>query len=636
LELLGLTSMAEFTFSHDPVRQQVIKKLLVLCRDESKNVRTDLLVWRFMDDRPLWIDDALGRKRDLLLDLEQLDQFSGFHNSECRLVREQFDPIMISISDAKEFKMKGNVYRLTEASLGMYPEIRNSSFWSGGEDHSFLSFFFSSDYSPVGARLNGVFFGIGQCRNDLNKLMGPGDFWDNLARFCDPSTGQQKNLLAALCTVCQPDLGAEKLFVIGPTPDDDLNRQYYCSSVPDDSLIRKYWEKDPISLDQAGIIERFCHSLPHDSQFFRFYKDARKFFFVSRVGQGLFLDYYADRVWFRGSSILASFEQFLKSIDCRDVDPVALGDGSRLILVGHSRGVGSGVWIDDFCQFVCDFTPIQKVVAFDPLCVPDKKTFVSNGEGRKMDLISLKKVFDPRSPIGRLYVNDILCDDAQMGNDLLSYVSLPLRFNLKKRGNLSFCHAETRTFSTIHPIMHRNAFSSCQCHQCRAISFISARTGGYSAFLRLQRLLSKFGPVCLREKVEEYFTSLSPAFRGASSRIEKAKDVLGLGVPSVKGDDLAISSDGGNFNNEIKLLCSGKSVVVTVPVALDVPHTRDPPLDVVICDSDVVLQEFGFVPIVITRSDYLAPGYDRKRSGDWYIWTRKCLVGCEAEDEIRL
>jgi len=506
--------------------------------------------------------------------------------------------------EKREFCMKGKTYSVTYAILSMYPHLWYSDFWFGGNEDAFLAFFLTDKPTPVGCYYNGKFYGISVCRSQLNKIFGPGDFWDQLEWFCDPATGAQKNFLSALCTVVQtPDVTVE---VSGPKKDTSSLTGLSLSTI-----LCRIPEGRQLTYEESSKLSLFLRQMSSDFILTR--RLARRV--VSSIticGSKYCIDLYGYVLKVNRTD---SFEQ-----DAIRISQAIEGSGHRLnyqdqfkkqsqdiIIVGSKFGEKSGLWLEDFARLISDMGFSNKILAYDQFEDPVVKKIGSVILERRRELFN-----------GQVH-SKILVDDAQWDGKLMDY-KIKGRYNFKKRGYVPFCHSELRQFAYYQPCLSRNFYTLCQCLRCRSVSYFASLTGGYPMFQRVQSELAKFGPVCVREKMEMYRAD-NYMLDGSVSKKIKAEKNLGIFDTRVDGVEVISTS---HVPKWVKIDLINRRVGLFSNYSLSgVPHSCSQPYEVIVTDRSSIVREFGFPPCIFSPMPLNIQGYSLVKSDrSWYKYAR--------------
>lgn len=509
--------------------------------------------------------------------------------------------------EKREFFMKGKTYSVNYAIFSMYPHLWYSDFWYGGIEDSYLAFFLTDKPTPVGCYYRGKYYGISVCRSQLNKIFGPGDFWDQLDWFCDPATGAQKNYLAALCTVVQaPSVSIE---VLGPKKDSSS-----LTGLSLDTILGRKTHGRLLTYEESSSLSCFLRQMP--SEFILTRRLAR------RVCNSITIDgtkYCIDLFGYtlkvpRTESFALDASAISRAVEGNelrsDMQEYFRNDPQEIIIVGSKLGEKSGLWLDDFAAFISDLGFSKKIIAYDQFEDPSVK---------KVGSVTLER---RRETFKGGTVNKILVDDAQWDGKTMTYKT-GKRYNLKKRGYVPFCHGELRQFAYYQPCLSRNFFSLCQCLRCRSASYFASLTGGYSMFQRVQSELSKFGPVCVREKIEMY---RAENYSAKTSLVRRLRAEKNLGIPDNRIDGVEVI-DTSHIPAWVKIDLINRRVGLFSSYALSgVPHSVSQPFEVIVTDRVSVIREFGFPDTIFSPIPLTIRGYDlTKNDKDWYKYSRSRL-----------
>lgn len=464
------------------------------------------------------------------------------------------------------FELRNKVFSCTSTFFLAYPDFLKSSFFDQGDQDTFLAYLVGERQSLVGSYYNGIFFGSTEVLMDLEDRFGDVSLIDGLSRLLDPMTGQQKNFLLSLATVVQTPV------------------TYDCSEpsvVAGDS-------GDPLAdLDSC---------------------DKSKVF----VRKGLSK---AD-IYYRGNFITSVHPQRLKmnEVYCllSRLDQGTLvkkRDRSKEVIVvqGSKMHNMSGVWSDSFVQFLSDygFSGIIKFVDF----------FEDPSQSRRGNFLVIRK-----KPSEVLDEATVFVDDCQLADAFLESQIDSRLWSRKKQGTFHF-NFESRLFSTVDSILPFNRFTPCQCERCRCAAFISYRLDGYATFIRLQLELSKYGTVCVKERLEQRYSFVyndqfdprsisNVGFKNTSHQKQLKKYLEELRIPKAKMSPLE------SFVSSYKVRVQAYyDCFPNIVSRLD--------FDLLIADSLVSLRESGFPLHVLSQSCLNLPGYTFESWEDWFFFTRR-------------
>lgn len=295
--------------------------------------------------------------------------------------------------------------------------------------------------------------------------------------------------------------------------------------------------------------------------------------------------------------------------------PMTQGKRRHVIIVGSRMGLDSGLWHEQFEDFLRIFHPHSQVDYWDPLDEASSKK-----EGTLIVRHHREKFSEGRQR--KMVEDDILVDDAQTGSEIKAweYKKLPRVYSLKKRGTIMFGIAEYRFFSHSSPSLHENGYSLCQCHSCRAVAFIADVYGGMEVWDKVRSLIARFGQVCSAEKVLKMSYIAQTAIR---------RDQQGIFVPAHEARLKEILPP---VNSEVpsvlQKIVTGKSGIVLAYLSelqmLQFKRKGVPEFAVV--DKERELEEVGYVPIVISKSALVLPGYagpdSKAAEKGWMVYTR--------------
>lgn len=272
-------------------------------------------------------------------------------------------------------------------------------------------------------------------------------------------------------------------------------------------------------------------------------------------------------------------------------------------VAGSKMGLDSGLWHSSFDQMVETFHPGSTIEYYD--------YFEEDSEAqyRGMTVRHHRAAYKP--PEGET----VLIDDMQISSEHVPYRGkLPRYYSLKKQGMYFFCVPEIRFFSGCIPAKYEESYASCHCWQCRMVSLVADRYGGWPVWERMRSYLARLGPVCESSTMLQMETQVfeaSQKIRSAQPLTEKEQKLPWL--PAVRPA------------TELHNFCSTKvgAVYAYHSEWEGIPHRRGEPVEFVVTDRERVFSEEGLPPIILTKTPMSMIGYSmRERRGEYYCWYR--------------
>jgi len=337
---------------------------------------------------------------------------------------------------------------------------------------TYLAYVVGHSQSLTGAYYEGEFFGATEVMMDLEELFGDGSLIENLQKLSDPMNGQQKNFLIAIATVVQTPVSSS------PIVADSKNVV----------LKPEMWRNFNLVQNDKVTIKRFVNKVE-----------------VSYNGReyGSFHPLLFDK-----NSVLQSIA--LKECGVSVQERRAAEE--KILVMGSRMNIRSGVWHDQFAELLSDYGYRGWI------------KFVDFNEEPRRQMVGKFKC-EWLFPKEKITGYTVLIDDAQLGDMISDVVPACRRYSLKKKGK-GYFNFERRSFSLVDDILPFNIFTECQCERCSAAAFCAYRLGGYPAFQRIQLELSKLGPVCVKERLEERNSILACPERFNPDKVNRYKEEL--------------------------------------------------------------------------------------------------------------
>jgi hypothetical protein len=559
-----------------------------------------------------------------------------------------------------------------KAIIGMYDHLKDSKWWTTQKSDTFLSVFFG-DVDELGSRVNGKYFGKSAWRVGLQRETGLTDVYEALARFAEPMTGQQKNLLVALITIAQLEPASKEPYVTTMSQFPHFPPVFQIQDYQDIETPRQqaFHEHLKLACDLLQAEEVGTNVLNSQME-----KLSLKGSLISRW-------LYDSRFPHRQSQIqithsnkqcqrMECFCDFRVSIPC-------LGSEERVFF--RAKGTTQRATIA-LCREILAYVGEYCDVLEDAL-VPLVPIFIKSEQvarkARLEKILQIKPQLGDQPPLTETsYYIDII--GSRMGmlsglwhNDLIDFVStyypdLAIRFfdpfedpssgvrggvryqhirsfypgpnrtliqiddaqegpvhvpptwrkapyfSEKKLGPYCFGIREYRHFSHIIPSKFSRSYSSCHCLRCKATSYLADVFGGWPVYERLRGMLSKLGGVCEQSSV-----------LGLLQGIVSAKDAyLNKGAP-IPAEYLPFVSI-RDVPSKLQNLIRGKSGLVMAYIG-EFEHaifSRSAPFDFLVTDSTQPFAEMGLPPMVLTKSANTFFGYDiADRVGEYVVLKKK-------------
>jgi len=528
------------------------------------------------------------------------------------------------MSRISDFSLKGKKFHVNPSFLEQYPFLKLSRFWVDRSEHVFLAWLFADQRDVLGATFEGRRYGMAWSRCHLSLFLGPGDFWDLLLLLLDPMNGQQKNFLLSLSTVVQT------AYSVAQPVSVDVNVEQEESLSP---VI-------PIEVEDAGAVVPDLVHMPSESgsvEHVLFSKLARhlprQYSYTKKIAYSV--DKYLKIR--RGESVIEwEVYDFLRQLKKTFMFPRLLYDPCKscfrvyrylegysehveisdknvnITILGSKMGERSGVWHDPFVRLLSDYGyggTVKFVDYFESVVTEVIGSFA----------VQHKKPGEDDIPTSS---SSILVHDAQTSDVVPDVDGLPPSYSLKKKGK-DYFNFEHRSFSHSFPLWFRNLYTPCQCLRCCTVSFIATPLGGYPAFLRVQAELSRFGDVCIKERIEMYRSRIY----AESSNISMSYPLSSVGLEAAH--HLSMNVENGilvlpQYDPCLSSLKNKRVGIYAYYENSSLPHRFNRPYDAILTDNISFCIEVGCPPEVWSKDLMVVPGYQmRETKGNWRVFVKK-------------
>lgn len=536
--------------------------------------------------------------------------------------------------------------------VSMYPELEQSKWWIDQTEDTYLSVFFGNP-DPLGVHVGGKYYGVSAWRPALRRMFKLNCVYEMLYRFSTPMNGQQKNLLVAMTTMAQTRVldyelypgyleGRESARRVLPetSPGADLDaeredaqlRSLAIQELPRQQGGRQLMEQLARTSGTAAMLltpegQGLGLAITHNSDCGEECTCDRRYVIPGAIPPVQwdpspmsdkqkaieFVSYInSTYVWKEGNLIQRVStdppkpsknkvqQRRQKKIDKLLESPTIERIRPYVDVIGSRMGLDSGLWHDSFSSFVASFHPTVNLRYFDAHEEPRRYTI------GQTQIEHIRGWYTgPKHTVVQI-------DDAQTGDDHVAPVwPRVFFFSEKKRGEESFGIRENRFFSHLRPALIKESMVSCHCLRCKTTSYIAQVYGGWPVYERIREYLAKLGPVCDHSNMLGMTTQI---FEITQSHMR-----TGEPIPPEYKSIIPITEENGPIQKFVR--SRNGAVYAYLSDFKNKKFLRAHPIDFLVADSLLPLQEVGTPEYILSQASINFPGYRPDRVLEGYtVW----------------